>query len=263
MKPQISLAIPHYNNSDYIYEAIQCSLNDYRVSEIIICDDNSQDIYQLKQILASIQSNKIKLYENDRNLGCYHNKIETISKCTNDWAILLDSDNVISTSFIDILYNIPQWDYMKIYAPSVAETFPNLSSYLNYERFSNKTITKEIYFAEHTNINFQCLINNCNYFLPVKQFLSCMKPQQYDRRYIDSLDSAVLFTEWLCANNTIFVVENLRYRHRLHPTSNYNMSNSRQYESSVRQMLLDKLYINPLLGESTDSVDSPSKGHIS
>jgi len=47
----------------------------------------------------------------------------------------------------------------------------------------------------------------------------------YDRNIIDSLDSAVLFTDWLCDNNNIFVVNNLMYKHRLHPHSNYVVSN--------------------------------------
>ena len=37
---------------------------------------------------------KIKLYQNTNNLGCYHNKLKSISYCSNDWAILLDSDNI-------------------------------------------------------------------------------------------------------------------------------------------------------------------------
>jgi glycosyltransferase involved in cell wall biosynthesis len=242
MQRKITLAIPHYNNTQYIEEAIWCSLNDDRISEIIICDDKSQDINQLKEILKKINNKKIKLYENNSNLGCYHNKLETVSKCENEWAILLDSDNIISNKFIDILYDIPEWDIKTIYAPMIAETFPNyISPNLNYTRFANKTITKELFLEEIKTNNFQCLINNCNYFLPVKQYLSCMTQETYDRNIIDSLDSAVLFTDWLCKNNTVFIVEDLKYNHRLHPESNYMRSPTRQYEPFVRNLLIEKV----------------------
>jgi glycosyltransferase involved in cell wall biosynthesis len=242
MQRKISLAIPHYNNTKYIQEAISCSLNDDRINEIIICDDKSKDINQLKEILIKINNNKIKLYENNSNLGCYHNKLETVSKCEKEWAILLDSDNIISTQFIDTLYDISEWDIKTIYAPSVAETFPNyISPNLNYTRFANQTITKEVYLKEIEKNDFLCLTNTCNYFLPVKQYLSCMTKETYDRNIIDSLDSAVLFTDWLCGYNTVFIVKNLKYHHRLHPESNYMKSPTRHYETFVRNLLIEKV----------------------
>jgi hypothetical protein len=47
----ISVAIPHYNNSNYICDAIDPLINDERINEIIICDDKSLDINVLEQKL--------------------------------------------------------------------------------------------------------------------------------------------------------------------------------------------------------------------
>lgn len=239
---KISLAIPHYNNTEFIREALDPALNDERIGEIIICDDKSKDIDTLEQILTTLNNPKIKLYKNQTNLGCYHNKIETVSKCSNQWAILLDSDNIISKEFIDRLYEIPEWNTATIYAPSVAETFPiEPSDLLNYRAFTNTHITPDVYINHAlTNLNFICLINNCNYFLPTQEYIKCMSQYTYERATIDSLDSNVLFTDWLYNNNTVYIVDNLKYKHRVHPNSNHALSHTCD-EPTIRRMLVDKL----------------------
>jgi hypothetical protein len=239
----ISVAIPHYNNSNYICDAIDPLINDSRINEIIICDDKSSDIEALEQKLSTYNNPKIKLFKNETNLGCYHNKINTVSKCSNDWAILLDSDNIYDKTCIDTIYGIPNWDKNTIYSPSWAVTFPGTPSLiLNYTKFNNQFISKSLYVNEFNDSTFQCLINTCNYFLPVKNFIQCMDCVQHDykREVIDSLDSAVLFTDWLLSNN-IFVVESLHYKHRLHDQSNYMLSKSHSYSSIVLDMLLSKI----------------------
>jgi len=247
MLKYISIAIPHYNNSNYIKECIENIINDERINEIIINDDKSSDINQLEVILNNFNNKKIKLYKNEVNLGCYHNKIKTISYCTNDWAILFDSDNILNIDFIDKLYNIKEWDSNTIYIPSWVVTFPNEPSpYLDYRKYSNIYINKEIYINNFNDNNFQCLINTCNYFLPVKNYFNLMNNYQinYKREMIDCLDSAVLFTDWLLSNGKIFVVNNLIYKHRLHEKSNYMLSTSKNYQEQVKNILLQKVLIS-------------------
>lgn len=238
----ISIAIPHYNNSSYICDAIDPLLNDSRITEIVICDDKSSDIIQLEDIIAKYNNPKIKLFKNDINLGCYHNKINAVSKCTNEWAILLDSDNIYFKTCIDILYSINIWNENTIYVPSWAVTFPNSPSpMLNYTKYNNQYITKSLYISNFNEPIFQCLINTCNYFLPVKNFIMNTLQFTYKREIIDSLDSAVLFTDWLCNNNNIYVVENLHYNHRLHDKSNYVLSKARIYSNMVLSNLINKV----------------------
>jgi glycosyltransferase involved in cell wall biosynthesis len=244
MERRISLAIPYYNNSQYILDALRVAINDDRVSEIIICDDHSKDVNVLIQILIKINSIKIKMYQNSKNIGCYLNKIEAISKCTNEWAILLDSDNVIEKDYIDTLYNIPEWKDDTIYHPCWAKTFPNEPSpNLDYRIWSNQQITHSFYLNNFNNNRFQCLINNCNYFVPVKAFTNCMNAHKnkYVREQIDALDSAVLFTEWITSGNKIFIVDNLVYGHRLHAQSNYRVSKSHSYSNQILHMLYNKV----------------------
>jgi hypothetical protein len=239
----ISVTIPHYNNSNFICETINPLINDKRINEIIICDDKSSDIGELEKIILNYNNPKIKLFINDVNIGCYHNKINAVSKCTNDWAILLDSDNIYDSKCIDAIYSFG-WNENTIYTPSYAITFPGYpSENMNYKKYSNSFITKQVYLNDFKNKTFQCLINTCNYFLPVKKFMNCMGTIQhtYKREIIDSLDSAVLFTDWLCNNNNIFVIDSLQYNHRLHDQSNFKISKAKPYNIFVLRILLNKI----------------------
>lgn len=244
MNRKISITIPYYNNANFMNETLNYDIiNDERINEIIICDDNSKDIQQLEELIANLNCEKIKLFKNENNLGCYHNKLNTLSKCTNDWAILLDSDNIIDTKYIDTLFNIDKWKINTIYAPIWAYTFPGKPSpNLNYSKFQNQLFNKDNYLNNFNDIIFKCFINTCNYFLPVNPYINIMQKYTYDRNIIDSLDSAVLFTDWLCDNNNVLVVKDLIHKHRLHSNSNYMVSNSKKYTNIVENNL--KLKIN-------------------
>lgn len=238
----ISIAIPHYNNARFMSETLEHIINDDRVGEIIICDDCSKDIEELESLIKKINNNKIAVFKNEKNLGCYHNKLHTLTKCNYEWVILLDSDNIINKEYIDVLYNIETWDNTTIYSPVWAKTFPGeISPNLNYSKFKNCYIDHTNYLNYFNDTIFRSLINTCNYFLPVNPYLQVMKQYLYKRDIIDSLDSAVLFTDWLCGKNKVFVVENLIYSHRCHPDSNYMLSKSKKYTDLVRNNLLSKI----------------------
>ena len=59
----ISVAIPHYNNSQYIMDALLPIVTDDRVSEIIICDDKSNDIDTLKELLHKLAYPKYNCFK--------------------------------------------------------------------------------------------------------------------------------------------------------------------------------------------------------
>jgi len=238
----ISIAIPHYNNAEFMKDTLEYIVNDDRIAEIIICDDCSKDFETLQALIQKLNNNKIMLFKNETNIGCYHNKLFTLTKCNHEWVILLDSDNIINKEYIDVLYNIDTWDNTIIYAPMWAKTFPGTHSpNLNYSKFKNQFIDHTNYLNNFHDIVFKCLINTCNYFIPVKPYLQIMNKYTYTREIIDSLDSAVLFTDWLCDKNKVFVVENLTYFHRLHKNSNYTLSQSKKHTGLVENNLISKI----------------------
>ena len=240
MSRVISVAIPHYNNARFMPETLEHIVNDNRIAEIIICDDCSKDFDELEALVKNLDNNKIMLFKNENNIGCYHNKLHTLTKCNQEWVILLDSDNIIKKEYIDILYNIETWNNNTIYAPMWARTFPGEHSQnLNYSKFKNQLFDYTNYLNHFHDIIFKCLINTCNYFIPVKHYLQIMNKYTYKREIIDCLDSAVLFTDWVY--NKKLVVENLTYSHRSHPNSNYCLSESKKYTNIVENNLISKI----------------------
>ena len=95
----ITVAIPYYNNEKYLEKVLELLLSSDFVSEIIIHDDFSDH---------QIESNdpKIKVYRNDVNLGAFKNKYLAVSKSTNEWVYLLDSDNYFFDNSLDVVKNI-------------------------------------------------------------------------------------------------------------------------------------------------------------
>ena len=242
----ISIAIPHYNAARYIPETLKFIENDDRVNEIIICDDASNDINILENYLNKINNIKIKLYKNKINLGAYHNKLVTLSKCTNDWCILLDSDNCLNKNTIDILYSLDTWDKNIIYAPSWAKTFPgDVSQNLDYRIYKNKTIDKTFVLNNFYLLKVECLLNNGNYFFNRINYLECTKKysNMFDRSLIGGLDALLVSCLWIKENNKIFIVENFEYNHRLHNDSFYVLSN-KSNEAKFKKILIELLSEN-------------------
>jgi hypothetical protein len=68
-----------------------------------------------------------------------------------------------------------------------------------------------------------------------------MNKYSYERMKIDSLDSNVLFADWIHDNNKVYIVDGLVYKHRLHPQSNYILSPSHKFSRMVENEILEKL----------------------
>ncbi len=206
---KISIAIPYYNNSKFMKETLSYPITDDRVSEIIICDDNSSDLDELKVIISELNSDKVKLIENSENLGVYLNKIRAIKNCSNDWVILFDSDNVIGENYINHLYEIDDWNSDTIYAPAFIEKINengHHDSYFDYRIYSG-LITKENFRnLDHFNSLFQTMMNTCNYFVNKENYIKCSEKNSpnYDTRLISSLDSMTLLSDWLTSDEGLF-----------------------------------------------------------
>src|SRR3954469_23730640 len=108
----ISLCITTYNRFDLTIESFRQVIDDPRISEILIVDDNSKaEIFNLFSGMVSSDPNqaKIKLFRNFENLGMSRNKARAVELASNPWCIVLDSDNVIDSAYLDALpeYLVP------------------------------------------------------------------------------------------------------------------------------------------------------------
>jgi glycosyltransferase involved in cell wall biosynthesis len=203
---KISLCITNYNRGQMLSEAFSKVYEDDRISEIVIVDDCSKtEIWDKVQIMALWD--KIEIFRNEKNLGCYRNKREAISKASNEFVIIFDSDNVITTEYIDRIFERP-WSKDTIFAPDFAKP------HFDYRGFSGQTITRANVKTFVEQKHFTALINTMNYFVNRDEYLRVWE----DRSEPWTADTALQNYNWLKAGNKIHVLTGLQYEHRIEHT---------------------------------------------
>src|SRR5690606_35718803 len=100
---KVSLCLTNYNRTEMLYEAFHQVLDDERIDEIIISDDDSND-ETVRWLKNQYPHAKVKIYWHEQNVGMSRNKAESLRLASNQWCILFDSDNVISTKYLDALF---------------------------------------------------------------------------------------------------------------------------------------------------------------
>ena len=213
----ITVAIPYYNSEKYLEQALEFPLSSDFVSEIIIHDDCSEN---------EIESThpKIKIYRNQTNLGAFKNKYLAVSKASNDWVYLLDSDNYFFQNSLDVVKNIkPQRG--RYYSPSQLHLVDDgLDQSLNgkivkYD-FGQVDGSKAREILKSGNGEFEWLINTGNFFVHRDDYVESMQNIVDDLTYPYFEADAIVFTyNWLKKGNIIEVVDDLWYNHRLRSNS--------------------------------------------
>lgn len=212
----ISVCCPTFKRTDLLFEAMKPFLNDDRVSEVIISDDASPaHIYaELQGFFNGIP--KVKLSQNKRNLDCHFNKFEAVVRASNEYVLLVDSDNVFSTEYLDVIYS-QQWSPERILQPSFAMPhfdFREYNSLLVHKTNVSKYVHKS---------NFTTMLNAQNFFVNRDMYLDVWNDK------VDPVTSDSIYFNycWLAESNSIYVVPGLQYFHRVHDGSHYQQNNAR------------------------------------
>lgn len=101
----ISICIPLYNKEKYIKRCINSILNQtYKDFEVIIVDDCSTD----NSVFLIPKDNRIKIYHNNKNIGCGGNRLKTIQLASGDYYCFIDADDWIEPNYLQTLYNAIQ-----------------------------------------------------------------------------------------------------------------------------------------------------------
>lgn len=228
---KISICLPTYNRYQMTLESFAQVIDDKRISEIIISDDASTDNSFGQLLEYYMYSDKVKSYRNQTNQDCYKNKQIAINYASNDWCILLDSDNIINKSYIDTLFAIPEWKVNTIYTPDFAK--PEF----DFRTFTGITLKKEN-IAEnlYKYNNLKICLNAANYFVNREEYLLC-----HDST-VDPITSDSIYTcyNWLHSGNEIYVVPGLEYEHRIGHPSHYT-ENVHKTPQGFHQNVLNKL----------------------
>jgi glycosyltransferase involved in cell wall biosynthesis len=228
----ISLCITTYNRTELLYESFRQVLNDDRISEISITDDRSSDEIWQTIFWQFNDVPKVKLFRNNKNIDCYRNKREAISKATNEWVIIFDSDNIITKSYIDRIESLftAGLNPKIIYQPSFARP------HFNFTKYESFLIDKSNASKYMIDPMFGTMLNAMNYFVNRDEYLKVWDGS------VDpvTLDSIYQNYNWLKAGNSIYVVPGLEYEHRVHSGSHYQ-NNVRRTPHGFHEEILNKL----------------------
>ncbi len=228
----ISLVLTHYNRPDLIVASLRYAIFDGRIGEIVVYDDcSASESYLRLEKRLSRMSKKIKIVRGKKNLGPLRAKIAAISHAENDRAILLDSDNVLSSHYVDRLYRIENWDRLAIYCPARAK--PNFK----FDKFCGVNLTNEVArrFAREES-GFLELFNDGNYFVSVSDYERTAL--RVPERNVFAADVATFNAAWLQGGGHLVVVHGLAYYHRVHSES-YWISRSTESWQIVTKLIFD------------------------
>ncbi len=202
------------------------------ISEIVIVDDHSEfnNYVKLWNAIQTINNKKIKLFRSDINLKPLQSKYETVKRCSNEWVILLDSDNIIDNGYLEAFYKIKDLDKQVIYCP---EKLIDIKGKIlwDYSEFQYEIGIK----AAIQNIdkgNFQTFLNTGNYLINRNEYLFVHEQNEFvfspwliskkDEKSKLGVNDALYFSYlWLKAGNFMFIVPGLNYIHRVHKGSWY------------------------------------------
>jgi hypothetical protein len=218
-----SLCIPTIDRYDtflsiYLPKYIENEL----INEIIICDENGDDVNKIKSN-NSINCSKLKLYINEAKLGPFLNKQKCCQLATNEWIVLMDSDNFadydyfkIGKSFIET--HIENSNKSVILCPSFAK--PNF----NYTNLEGLCLKREIFELLKNKENVMILMNTGNYIIN-KYLIDTINLSNEDMEIIHNssacdviLLNTILFEQF---NLQMFIVPKLHYSHVVHAGSTY------------------------------------------
>jgi glycosyltransferase involved in cell wall biosynthesis len=227
----ISLCLTTYNRTDLLFESFRQVIDDDRISEIVIVDDHSP-IEVFNKIYDHTKGiPKVKLYRNEKNLDCYRNKREAVSKATNEWVIIFDSDNIMTKGYVNTLFTTTYtWDDRCIWQPSFARP------HFNFTKYENKFFNKSSIIRYANDGTIQTMLNAMNYFVNRDEYLRVWDGS------VDPVTSDSIFQNynWLKAGHSIYVVPGLEYEHRVHNGSHYQ-NNVKRTPRGFHDSIIQKL----------------------
>jgi glycosyltransferase involved in cell wall biosynthesis len=102
IRNKVSILIPVYNRENLIEETVRSAMNQtYENIEIIIVDNKSTDnTWSVLNKLAS-QDNRIKIFQNETNIGPVRNWKRCIDEASGEYGKILWSDDLIAPEFLE------------------------------------------------------------------------------------------------------------------------------------------------------------------
>jgi len=188
------------------------------VNEIIICDENGKDAEKIRKAHPDVS--KLHVYVNENTLGPFLNKLQVCKKASNEWIVLMDSDNFADDKYFEIakLYIDGQTFLTKCNILSPCHATPNF----DYTKFQGSVITKQTTKKDHLT-----LMNTGNYV--INKFLIdniCIEKEKDNIPNSSACDviyfNTLLFEQF--QDLQMHVVRDLKYLHVVHKGSIYALT---------------------------------------
>ena len=134
----LSIIIPVYNHEAYIkqcLETIMYNLPDN--SEIIIIDDCCTD--KSIEIVKQFNSDKIKIYRNEKNMGCAYSLNKAIKLAEGKYIGTNNSDDFVETGFYKKMLTVAKETDADVVCANIAD-YNESTKEIMYSKISNKNL---------------------------------------------------------------------------------------------------------------------------
>ena len=100
MKPKFSIAIPAYNRSDYLNQAVKsCLTQTAHNFEVIVSDDCSAD--DLRAVAESFHDPRVKYSRSEHRLGAAKNHQRAVALSQGQYVVNLHSDDILLPDYLE------------------------------------------------------------------------------------------------------------------------------------------------------------------
>ena len=219
INPKISIIIPAYNTEKYIEKCLNSIISQtYKNFEVVIVDDCSTDnTLSIVQNYAS-KDDRIKVYQNDNNLGCGLTRRKAIELGTGEYFAFIDSDDYVEPTYLSLMLEACLETDSEI---AICGVF-NRDSECNY---IGQDIAEKQYVARKEQLYKEYMLSSW--------ILQYAANKLYHRRVIDAVqysdlrycEDSMTTYKWLWEANQAVVLPKSLYHYVRHEDSNSNKNN--------------------------------------
>ena len=271
MYKNFSIVIPTYNSTRYLFELLKSTLGLRYMNELIIVDDNSNEseFKKIKDICERdlFKDLNIRIHQNDKNLGGFHNKLKGVTLSTNEVIYQIDSDNVLTKRTVKFLNKVENLNLIspgEIYFPSKINLFRRFKIIENilFFRKNDVLFTKKNQTLSINDVNVELKVDNNKKFKDrtLKSILNIGNPLFLKSDYIkytkngfkEDTDKLVacsiaLSYFYLINGGKIVFNRNINHYHRMRSDSAWN-------EGGEKSKISDLYFLNKIQNDNGKSL---------
>ena len=234
-----SLCIPTMRRWAFLETYIPQYLENPFIDEIVLVDETGEDFIEISAKYSS--EPKIRVYQNEKRLGPFLNKVKCMKCAKNNWICLVDSDNFVDVEYFKRITELSPLEEDTVYSPSfAAPTF-------DFRNFNGLLLTKEsiaeIYKTD-VYLRLEMLLNTGNYVLS-KKAVDVLS--RYEENTLSSSCSTidVLYANYLLLQNRfkLYIVPDLTYTHVVHEGSIFLQESNEKRNINMYMGSLFRSYI--------------------